>query len=178
MSFKSMLPSSWPQVGPRWLMLVHVGLSWLQVGPSWLQVGLSWPNLASSCPKLAPSEPQLGPMLAPCWPMLAQVATKLAPSWLQVGPCWPKLVQVGPKLAPRWPQVGPCWLTLAPSWRPQGLPRHPHEGSASEGCLPRKVSCSSFFLVASSCCFFQNEGISLGFSNVLSNCFFLVVLTC
>ena len=85
MIFRSMLASSWRQVEPRWLMLLHAGLSSPQIG--------------RTRPHLVPSEPQVAPSWShvdPCW-------TKLATSWSQVGS----------KLAPRCPllaqvvQVGP-----------------------------------------------------------------------
>ena len=44
MIFMIMLVSSWPQIGPRWLMLGHAGLSWLQVGPSLPKLAPSWPS--------------------------------------------------------------------------------------------------------------------------------------
>ena len=88
MIFSSMMALSWPQVGPRWLMLVHAGLSWLRVGPS-------WSKLARIGPKRAPSWLQVGLMLP------------------HVGPSGP---QVGPKLVPSWPQVGPKLAHVGPSW--------------------------------------------------------------
>ena len=107
MIVNSMLASSWPQVGPRWLMLARAGRSNPQVGPSCaklVQVG----------PKWIPSWPQVGPMLA------------------HVGPSWP---QVGPKLAPSWPQVGTCWLKLVQVGVSIGLPLFPLPRCPRRLCL-------------------------------------------
>ena len=137
MIVNSMLASSWPQVGPRWLMLARAGRSTPQVGPSCAK-------LAQVGPKWIPSWPKL----APCWPMLGQAGPKLAPSWPQVGPklahvgpSWPMLGQTGPKLVPSWSQVGPKLAHVGSSWSKLVSPlaslcspcQGVHEGSAFKG---------------------------------------------
>ena len=121
-----------------------------KLAPSWLHVGPCWA-------KLAPSWPQVGPKLA------------------HVGPTWLKLAQVGPKLAPRWPQVGPCWLMLAPSWPHDGpSPKvSPRLAKASTKALPLRAGPSKIGLAWQR----RYEGLSMGFFNVLSRCYLLVVLS-